>query len=166
MSRSVKLKGNPVNLAGPEIKAGDTAPEATLSANLKDNATISSFRGKTLVLAVVPSLDTPVCDLEAQRFNKEAAGLGENVVVAVVSVDLPPAQARWCGANSATNIKTLSDYKHRDFGQKYGVWLPDLGILCRAVFVIDPAGKVKHVQYVPEIAEQPDFDAALAAVKA
>ncbi|MDK2972469.1 MAG: thioredoxin-dependent peroxiredoxin [Candidatus Sumerlaeota bacterium] len=166
MPDTVTLKGNPVKVAGTEVKAGAAAPDATLSVNLKDTVTISSFKGKKLVLAVVPSLDTPVCDLEAQRFNKEAASLGDNTVVAVVSMDLPPAQARWCGANSATNIKTFSDHRLRDFGQKYGVYLPDLGIMCRAVFVIDETGTVKYAEYVPEIADQPNFEAALAALKA
>lgn len=165
MARTVTLKGNPVELAGDEIKAGDAAPDAVLSKSLKDNVKISDYKGKTAVLVVVPSLDTPVCDLEAKRFNSEAANLGDDVKVLVISADLPPAQARWCGASDAQNIEALSDYKVRDFAAKWGTYIPDLGIHCRAVFVVDAEGKVKYAQYVPEIADQPDFDACLAAVK-
>ncbi len=165
MSRTVTLKGSPIDLNGPELKVGDSAPEFTVSKNLKEDATLGEFAGKTVILSVVPSLDTPVCDLQAKRFNEEAAKLGDGVAVAIISRDLPPAMARWCGAAEAKNLALLSDYKHRDFGAKYGVEIPALGILCRAVFVVGADGALKHVEYVGEVAEHPNYDAALAAAK-
>lgn len=166
MSRSTTLKGNPFDLEGPEIQVGDKAPEFTVNKSLVDSAKLSDYAGKTVILTAVPSLDTPVCDTMSRRFNSEAAKLGDGVAVLVVSVDLPPALARWCGAADAKNVTALSDYKDRDFGKKYGLWIPALGVLARAVFVIGPDGVVKHAEYVPEIAQEPDYDAALAAAKA
>lgn len=165
MPKSVTLKGEAVALSGTEVKVGDALPDAKLSKNPKEDVTLSSYKGKTLIVASVPSLDTGVCDLEAKRLDKEAAALGDHVKVLVISRDLPPAQARWCGAAEAKAIEVLSDYKHRDFGPKFGTEIPALGLLCRAIFVADASGKVKHVEYVSEISEQPDFDAALAAAK-
>ncbi len=165
MPSSVTLKGNPIAVEGKELKPGDSAPDFKLRKSLKDEATLADFAGKVLVVNAVPSLDTPVCDLQAKRFNKEAAALGDGAVVLMVSRDLPPAQARWCGAADATNIVCLSDYKHQSFGQAWGVELPDLGVLARAVFVVGKDGKVVHAEYVPEIAQEPNYDAALAAAK-
>lgn len=167
MPSSVTLKGNPVALSGTEIKVGDQFPDVKLSKSLAEEVSISSFKGKKVVLSVVPSLDTPVCDLQGRRFNSELGNLGDGVVVAMISRDLPPAMARWCGAAEADKDKLhlLSDYKLREFGQATGTELPGLGILCRAVFVLDADGKVIHAEYVGEIAEHPDYDAALAAAK-
>jgi len=166
MPKSVTLKGNPLDLAGTEVKVGDKLPAAKLSKSLVDDVSLADYAGKTVVLVVVPSLDTPVCDIEAQRFNKEAASLGSNVAVLVISRDLPSAQARWCGANEAKNIQTLSDYKHRKFAKAFGVEIPALGVTSRAVFVAGPDQVLKYVEYVPEVAQEPNYDAALAAVKA
>lgn len=165
MPSSVTLKGETVQLSGSEVKVGQQAPDVTVAKNLKETAKISDYKGNTLILCSVPSLDTPVCDLEGKRFNEEAEKLGDDVKVLMVSMDLPPAQARWCGANDVKNVSCVSDYKGREFGEKYGTFMPALGILCRAVFVIGPDGKVKHAEYVPEIAEQPNFDAALQAAR-
>lgn len=165
MPQSVTLKGDPIALSGPEIKVGDSAPDAKLAKNLKESVKLSDFRGKTLIVCAVPSLDTPVCDIEGKRFNKEAAALGDAVQVLIVSMDLPMAQARWCGAADANNVTALSDYKDREFGARFGTYMPALGVLCRAVFVIGPDGKVKHVEYVAEIASEPNYEAALAAAK-
>jgi thiol peroxidase len=165
MTRSTTLKGNPFNLEGPQLAPGDKAPDFKASKNLLESTGLEAFAGKTVVLSVVPSLDTPVCDIMARRFNEEAAKLGDSVAVVVLSVDLPPAQARWCGASEAKNVTVLSDYKHRDFARKYGVWVPELGVTSRAVFVVGPDGTLKHVEYVAEIADHPDYDAALAAAR-
>lgn len=162
----VTFKGEPLTLIGDgDVAVGQSAPDAVLSKNPKEDCKISDFKGKTLVINVVPSLDTPVCSVQTARFNKEASSLGENVVILTVSRDLPPAQARWCQANSASNIKTASDYKHRDFGNKFGLEMKELGLLARSVFVVDGTGKVVYMELVPEVAQEPNYDAALAAVK-
>ena len=165
MAATVTLKGNPLKLYGDQVAVGETAPNFHGLKGLLDTVNLASFRGKTVIINSVPSIDTPVCDLQAKRFNEEAAKLGPNVVVLVVSVDLPPAQARWCGAAAAKDVVLLSDFRDHDFGRKYGTLIPDLGLLCRAVFVVDAQGVLKYVQYVKEIAEHPDYEAALAAAK-
>lgn len=165
MAATVTLKGNPLKLYGEQVTVGETAPNFHGLKGLLDTVSLASFRGKTVIINSVPSIDTPVCDLQAKRFNEEAAKLGPNVVVLVVSVDLPPAQARWCGVASAKDVVLVSDFRDHDFGRKYGTLIPDLGLLCRAVFVVDPAGVLKYAQYVSEIAEHPDYEAALAAAK-
>lgn len=164
MSASVTLKGNPVELCGPNLTVGADAPDFTANKSLVETACLGDFAGKTVLISCVPSLDTPVCDVQSKRFNEEAAKL-DGVEVITISVDLPPAQARWCGASGADKMTLLSDYKDRDFGHKYGTYIPSLGICCRAVFVIGPDGKIKHAEYVSEVAEHPDYDAALAAAK-
>lgn len=163
---AVTFKGSPLTLVGStEIKAGLAAPDFKVSKSLLDDITLSSFAGKTVILNVVPSLDTGVCSTQTARFNKEAAALGPNVVILTVSMDLPPAQARWCQANSATNIVTASDYKHREFQAKYGLLIKELGLLARSVFVIDPKGIVKHSELVKEVTTEPNYDAALGAAR-
>jgi thiol peroxidase len=163
MPSTVTLKGSPLHLEGTEIHVGDKAPDFRARRSLGEDASLKDYAGKTVLLSVVPSLDTPVCDLQARRFNEEAGKFGDKVAIVVISADLPPAQARWCGAADAKNLITLSDYMHHDFGRKYGVFIKELGILARAVFVIGPDGKVKYAEYVPEIAQHPNYDAALAA---
>lgn len=159
----ITMKGNPLTLTGHEVKVGDQAPDATLVANDLSEVKLSSFTGKKVILSVVPSLDTPVCDLETKRFNKEASQLSE-VVVLTVSKDLPFAQKRWCGAAGATAVKTLSDYRG-NFGETYGVMIKGLNLLARCVFVIDPEGKVTYVQLVKEVASEPNYDEVIKAVK-
>jgi len=127
--------------------------------------TNAAFAGKVVVLMSIPSIDTPVCAIETKRFNQEAASLSGDVVIVGVSRDLPFALKRWCGAEGVSRVVALSDYKYRSFGKEFGVELPDLGLLARAVFVLDKAGKVAHVDYVTEVAEEPDYAAALKAVQ-
>jgi len=162
---AVTFKGNPVTLAGPEIKAGDHAPHFKLVGNDLADIECKSFQGKVRVLSVAPSLDTPVCAMQTRTFNKEAAGLSEDVVILSVSLDLPFALKRFCGAEGIDRALTASDYKYRDFGEAYGVLIRELGLLTRAVFVINREGKVIHAEYVPEVTSEPDYAAAFAAVK-
>ena len=165
---SVTLKGNPVQLSGNEIRVGQAAPDFTAQTQDLKDYSLASDRGKTRIFCSVPSLDTPVCDTEMKRFNEEAAKLADTVVVCI-STDLPFAQKRWCGANTATNVVAVSDHRRTAFGSAYGTLIgtgPLERCLCRAVFVVGPDDKVKHVQYVSEIAEEPDYDSALKAATA
>ena len=162
----VTMKGDPVTLVGDEVNVGDQAPDFTcVDTDLKP-ATLSPYRGKVVVLSSVPSLDTGVCDAETRRFNTEAAKLGDDVVILTVSMDLPFAQKRWCGAAGVDRVVTLSDYQRASFGQAYGVLIEDLRLLARAVFVVDKEGVVRLVHLVPEIGTEPDYDAVLDAVRA
>ncbi len=160
----VTMKGNPVTLLGNEANVGDDAPDATLIANDLSEFKLSSLKGSKVILSVVPSLDTPVCDLQTKRFNQEAANL-EGVKVITISVDLPFAQKRWCAATESANVQTLSDYRIREFGQAYGVLVDGLLLLARAIFVVDAEGTIKYKELVPEITTEPNYDAALEAVK-
>ncbi len=166
MERSgvVTMKGGPVTLTGPEIKAGEKAPNFTAVANDLSESGLSAFEGKVRVILAVPSLDTPVCDMETRRFNEEAAKLGDDVKVLVLSTDLPFAQKRWCGAAGVENVVTLSDHRNVSFGESYGVLIKGLRLLARAVFVVDKDGTVRYVDLVKEITEEPDYEAALKAV--
>jgi thiol peroxidase len=157
--------GNPLTLLGQEIKVGDTAPQFEALDNSLAPAKLSAFQGKVVIISAVPSLDTPVCDLETRRFNAEAAKLGQEVVVLTISMDLPFAQKRWCGAAGVTHVTTLSDHKDAAFGLAYGVLIKELRLLTRAVFVVDRKGVVRYVELVREITHEPDYDAALTAVK-
>jgi thiol peroxidase len=167
-SGAVTFKGNPVTLSGPEIRVGQDAPDFAAVDNGLQAVRLSDARGKVIVLSSVPSLDTPVCDTETRRFNQEASGLGDGVEVWTISVDLPFAQKRWCGAAGVDRVKTLSDFRDHAFGGSYGVRIaegPLAGILARAVFVVGKDGKVRHVEYVKEIATEPDYEAALSAAR-
>jgi thiol peroxidase len=157
------MKGTPLTLLGEEIKVGDTAPNFTALDNELAPVGLSSFRGKVLIVCSVPSLDTPVCDKEARRFNEEAAGLGTDVAVLVVSMDLPFAQKRWREAKGVSGVQTLSDHRDASFGEAYGTLIKELRLLARAVFIIDKEGIVQHVELVKEIADEPNYEAALAA---
>lgn len=161
----VTMKGNPLTLAGNEVKAGDAAPDFVAVANDLSDVKFSSFRGKIVVLSSVPSLDTGVCDRETRRFNEEAAKLGDDVRVLTISMDLPFAQKRWCAAAGVERVTTLSDYREASFGRSYGVLIKELRLLARAVFIVDRQGKVRYVQLVKELATEPDYDAVLAAVR-
>ena len=164
----VTLRGNPLTLSGPEIKVGQEAPDFTVIDNSLQPVRLSDAKGKVIILSSVPSVDTPVCDKETRRFNEEASKLGAGIEVWTLSVDLPFAQKRWCGAAGVERVKTLSDFRERGFSQRYGVLLHDgplAGVTTRAVFVVGKDGKVKHVEYVKEIATEPDYDAALNAAK-
>lgn len=163
---AITFKGNPMTLIGPEIKAGNSAPDFKLLAGDLSEVTLASTKGKTRLISVVPSLDTPVCDLQTKRFNEEAAKLPESVVVLAVSMDLPFAQKRWCGASSAAKIQALSDHREASFGKAYGVLIKELRLLTRSVFVIGADDKVQYVEYVKEVTQHPDYDAAFNALKA
>jgi len=160
---AITMKGNPLTLTGREIKVGEQAPDATLVANDLSEVKLSSFKGKKIILSVVPSLDTPVCDLETKRFNQEASKL-DGVAVLTVSKDLPFAQKRWCAGAGATAVKTLSDFRG-NFGETYGVLIKGLGLLARCVFVIDESGKITYIQLVKEVASEPNYDEVIKAVK-
>ncbi len=160
----VTLRGNPMTLIGPELKAGEKAPDFKLLGNDMKPVTLADTAGKVRIIAAVPSLDTPVCDAETRRFNEEAAKL-PGVEILTVSMDLPFAQARWCGAAGVKSVRTLSDYRERSFGPAYGVLIQELQLDARAVFVLDKDNTIRYVEYVQEIAEQPNFDAALEAAR-
>lgn len=155
-----------MTLVGPALAEGETAPNFTAVARDLSSAGLQDFVGKVLVVLSVPSLDTAVCDQETRRFNEEAARLGSRVGVIAISMDLPFAQSRWCGAAEVDQVTLLSDYRDREFGVKYGVYIKELGLLSRAVFVIDPGGTLRYVEYVPEVGQHPNYDKALAAVQA
>lgn len=161
----VTLKGNPFTLLGPELKVGELAPDFVVTANDLSPVKLSDFKGKVCVISSVPSLDTPVCDTSTRRFNQEATGLGSDVVILTVSMDLPFAQARWCGAAGVKNVQTLSDYKDAAFGLNYGLLIKELRLLARAVIVIDKEGKIQYTGLVKEIAEEPDYDAILSVIR-
>ncbi|PTM57607.1 thiol peroxidase [Desmospora activa] len=162
---AITFKGNPVTLVGPELKAGDTAPDFTVLANDLSPVTLADTRGQVRIISVVPSLDTGVCDAQTRRFNEEAANLGEHVRVLTVSVDLPFAQKRWCGAAGIERVQTLSDHRDLSFGTAYGVVIQELRLLARAVFVIDANDKLVHVEVVSEATNHPDYEAAVEAAK-
>lgn len=159
------FQGNPLTLIGPELKVGDKAPDFKAVDNGLKPVTLASSQGKTRLVSVVPSIDTPVCDLQTKRFNQEASKLPENVAVLTVSMDLPFAQARWCGLAGADKIQMLSDYQERSFGQAYGVLIKELQLLARTVFVIGPDDKIQYVERVKEVTQQPDYEKVLGFLK-
>jgi thiol peroxidase len=162
---AVTMRGNPLTLVGKPVTVGNKAPEAELLDNDLKATRLSSFKGKVVVICAVPSLDTPVCDMETRRFNQEATRLGEPVVVLTVSTDLPFAQKRWCGAAGVDRVKTLSDHRETAFGLSYGVLIKELRLLARSVFVLDRNGVIQYVQHIKEISQEPDYEAVVAAVK-
>ena len=164
----VTMKGNPIDLVGPKLKTGDTAPDFACvdgdlaAVSLKDSA------GKVRLFSVVPSLDTPVCSIQTKRFATELNALGDKVQAFTISLDLPFAMKRFCADNKIENLASLSDAHNHSFGEHYGVLIQGLPIplLARAIFVVDPTDKITHVEIVPEIATEPNYDAALAAITA
>ena len=162
---AVKVKGSPVTLIGEEIKTGQSARDFKVLNTNMEEVTLSGFKNKIKLIASVPSLDTPVCDLEIKRFNDEAAKLSKDLVIIFISMDLPFAQKRFCQANDIKIVKTLSDHRDADFGRKFGVLIKELRLLARAIFILDKADVVRYVQIVPELSSPPDYDAALSALK-
>lgn len=160
----VTMRGNPVTLIGEQVTVGQTAPDFTVVDNDLNPVSLADTSG-VRIIAAVPSLDTPVCDIEARRFNEEAAKL-DGVNVYVVSMDLPFAQKRWCGAAEVENVTTLSDHRDASFGENYGVLIKGLRLLARSIFVVDANNTVTYVEYVPEVTQEPNYDQALAAAKA
>ena len=163
---AITFQGNPLTLLGSGVKVGDKAPDFQTLDNGLAPVSLANYLGKVIIISSVPSLDTPVCDLETRRFNEEAAKLGKDVIVLTVSMDLPFAQARWCGAAGVNHVTTLSDHKDASFGQAYGVLIKELRLLARAVFVVDRTGIIRYVELVKEITHEPDYDSALKAAKA
>ena len=160
------FKGNPLTLVGPELKAGDKAPSFQVLGGDLSPVTLETFKGKTKLISVVPSLDTPVCDMQTKRFNEEASKFPSDVVVLTVSTDLPFAQSRWCGAAHADKIKCLSDHRDTSFGKAYGVLIKELRLLARSIFVIGPDDKIKYVEYVKEVTQHPNYEKALGSLSA
>ncbi|MBW1841505.1 MAG: thiol peroxidase [Deltaproteobacteria bacterium] len=161
----VTIHGNPLTLIGPALEKGNPAPDVELLDNDLNPVKLSSFQGKVCVISSVPSLDTPVCDMETRRFNTEAEKLGDTVTVLTVSMDLPFAQKRWCGAAGVENVVTLSDHRNAAFGEAYGVLIKELRLTARSIFVVDPNGVIQYIQTVSEVSEEPDYNAVLDAVK-
>ena len=161
----IKFKGNPLTLLGDAVSVGDKAPDFVALDNGLGAKKLSDYAGKVVIISSVPSLDTPVCDMQTRRFNTEAAGLGDDVVILTLSMDLPFAQARWCGAAGVDQVVTLSDHRDASFGLAYGLLIKELRLLSRAVCVIDKQGVIRYAQIVPEVTEEPDYDAAVAAAK-
>ena len=161
----VTLQGNPMTLIGPEIKAGDSAPGFEVTSNSLTPVKLSDYKGKVLIISSVPSLDTPVCDMETRKFNQAAGSLGGDVKILTISMDLPFAQKRWCGAAGIDRVITLSDHRMGAFGTAYGVLIKELRLLARSVFVLDREGMIRYAQHVGEITKEPDYAAVLAAVR-
>ncbi len=166
--RTTTMRGNPLPLAGPELHVGDRAPDFKLHQRspegLKD-VTLDDYAGSTLLISVVPSLVTPVCEQQTRRFNESAGEFPPGVQVLTVSMDLPFAQARFCGQNGITRVQTASDHRDGSFGRAYGTLIEPLRIESRAIFVVGPDRTLRYVEYVPEVSEHPDYDAALAAAR-
>ena len=160
----ITFMGNPLTLVGNRPAVGDQAPDFTVLDNDLSPVAFSSFRGRVCILAAVPSLDTPVCDMETRRFNEAAGKLGADVAILTISMDLPFAQKRWCGAAGVDKVQTLSDHRDAQFGTAYGVLIKELRLLARAVFVADRDGVIRYVQLVEEVTHEPDYEAVLKAV--
>ena len=161
---AVTMRGNPLTLVGPELKAGDAAPDVKLLTTALQEVGVRP-QGKVRIVSVVPSFDTPVCDQQTKRFNEEASKLPDDIEIVSVSADLPFAAARWGQANGADRLEYLSDHRDMAFGDAFGVRVKELRLDARSVFVIDREGKLRHAQYVKEIAEHPDYEAALQAAR-
>ena len=161
----ITFKGSPMTLLGPDIKEGDKAPDFQVVANDLSPVSLNDSAGKVRLITALPSLDTPVCDTMGRKFNEQAAELPDDVSVYTVSVDLPFAQKRWCGNAGIEKVQTLSDYQERSFGLNYGLLIKELKLLARAVYVVDRDGKVVYREIVDEVTDEPDYDAALSAVK-
>jgi thiol peroxidase len=161
----ITLQGNPLTLTGNELKAGDTAPDFTVLDGKMNEVSLSAYKGKTVLISSVPSLDTPTCHNETLHFNEEAPNLAGDSVILTISMDLPFAQNRWCQANSANNVLTLSDYRDAEFGNAYGVLIKELRLLARTIFIVDKLGIIRYIQIVKEIAEEPNYDEVLGSLR-
>ena len=165
--KAVTFKGNPLTLAGEAVKPGQPAPDFTLhfyQDGLK-TITLADLKGKPSIISVVPSLDTPVCQVQTKKFNQELAAIGDQVNALTVSLDLPFAQGRFCGAEDISNMRVGSDYQDRSFGQNWGMLIEELKLLARGVFVLDGDGNVVHAETVGEVTSEPDYEAAITALK-
>jgi len=161
----ITFMGNPLTLLGPELKIADKAPDFSVVDTELKPVTLADFKGKIKLISAVPSLDTPVCDTETRRFNLEVANLPANVVTLTISMDLPFAQKRWCGAAGIDKIMTLSDYQERSFAGAYGILIKELKLLARCIFVVDAGDTIRYIQLVKEVTREPDYASVLAAVR-
>ena len=162
---TVTFKGNSVTLAGQPPKVGQKAPDFTLVGTDMSPKRLSDYQDKVKLISIVPSLDTAVCDTQTRTFNEKVSGLSDDVIVLTVSMDLPMAQKRWCGAAGVERVECLSDYKEHSFGKTYGVRMEELGLLARSVMVVDRDNTIQYVEVVPEVTQEPDYDQALDALK-
>jgi len=160
----ITMKGNPLTLVGNEVRVGDKASDFEVLDNDLSPVRFSSFHGKVCIISSVPSLDTPVCDMETRRFNEEAGRLSSDVVILTISMDLPFAQKRWCGTAGVTRVQTLSDHRDASLGTSYGVLIKELRLLARAVFLVDRDGIIQYIELVKEITNEPNYEAVLSAV--
>ncbi len=160
------MKGNVLTLQGNDIEVGDKAPDFEVLDNELSTVKLSDYTGKVVIISSIPSLDTPVCDIGTRKFNEEAAKLSADAVVLTISMDLPFAQKRWCGAAGVDNVRTLSDHRDASFAMAFGVLIKELRLLARAVFVVDKSGTVRYTQIVGELTHEPDYEAALDAARA
>ncbi|UCD31619.1 MAG: thiol peroxidase [Desulfobacterales bacterium] len=160
----ITMKGNPLTLVGSKLNVGEPAPDFEVLDNDLSAVTLSSFKDKTCVITTVPSLDTPVCNMETRRFNEEAGKLGADAVILAISMDLPFAQKRWCGAAGVDKVVTLSDHYGASFGKAYGVLIKELRLLARAVFIVDKNGTLQYIQIVGELTHEPDYIEVLASL--
>ncbi len=161
----VTMKGNPVTLEGVRVRLGEKAPDFKVLSNDLNEISLKDFSGKIKLIASVPSLDTPVCDMEIHRFNEEASKISGDVIVIFISMDLPFAQKRFCAASGIDNVKTYSDHRDASFGTNYGVLIKEMRLLARAIFIIDKKDTIRYAEYVKEISSQPAYDAALKVLK-
>jgi len=164
-SAAVTMHGNPLTLVGQELSVGDAAPDLELLDNDLNAVKLSSFQGKVCVISAVPSLDPPVCDMQTRRFNEAAGKLGDDVVILTISMDLPFAQKRWCGAADVKRVITLSDHRDAAFGTAFGVLIKELRLLGRSIFVLDRSGIIQYIQNVKELSEEPNYDTVLEATQ-
>ena len=164
-TKTVTMKGEPLALAGKELKVGDLAPDCQVVGKGLEATKLSKFEGKVRIISSIPSLDTSVCDIMTRKFNEEAVNLGEDIVVLAISMDLPFAQDRWCIAADVKNVYMLSDYREASFAKAYGVLIEQLRLLARAVFIVDRDGIIRYIEIVDELTSEPDYEAALKAAK-
>ncbi|VAW32223.1 Thiol peroxidase, Tpx-type [hydrothermal vent metagenome] len=162
---AVTLQGNKLTVRGDVLSVGDKAPDFKLTANDMSKVSLQDSAGKVRLISVVPSLETGICDVQTRRLNVEASALGKDVAILTVSVDIPFAQKRWCGAAGVDQVQVLSDHMDMNFGDAYGTHVAELRLEQRAIFVVDGDDTVQYVEYVPEIAQHPDYEAALTAVR-
>ena len=161
----ITMRGNPLILVGNQVKVGDAAPDFVVIDNNLAPVKFSSYRGKTCIISSVPSLDTPVCDTETRKFNEDASRLGSKISILTISMDLPFAQKRWCGAAGVEKVQTLSDHRDASFGTAYGVLIKELRLLARAIFLVDQKGMIRYIQLVKEVTTEPDYQALWDALK-
>lgn len=156
----VTFQGKPVTLVGQQVNVGDTAPDFTVLSNSLAEKSLLDYKGKVKLISVVPSLDTEICSLQTKRFNEEASKL-RDIKILTISMDLPFAQSRWCGAEGIKQVETLSDHRSGDFGRNYGVLIEELRLLARSIFVINESDEITYVEYVEEVGSHPDYDRVL-----